>query len=205
MAGGSVHAGLSDYPSPSPPKLVTSYLGSLPFHLMQGWIPTAAGFWGYGVTNYGRDVTTVKPAVAALSQTPSTLYDIVPSTTAIADYAIGLEKLSANEVFRWCSNGSKLRTDNSNYIRRFFYNWPRCLRQHKWNQNRLNRDGTSSSFFNFFFTRCVCVSCLRECLGARLLPPWSYGFHSLSTQTFRRALTASVDSYAEIKSAPSVA
>ena len=34
-------------------------------------------------------------------------------------------------VFRWCSNGSKFVTDNSDYIRRFFYNWPRCLRQHK--------------------------------------------------------------------------
>ena len=36
---------------------------------------------------------------------------------------------------------------------------------------------------------------------------WELGyFHSLiSTQTFRRALTASVDSCAEIKSAPSVA
>ena len=36
---------------------------------------------------------------------------------------------------------------------------------------------------------------------------WALGcFHShISTQTFRRALTASVDSYAEIKSAPSVA
>ena len=36
---------------------------------------------------------------------------------------------------------------------------------------------------NFFFTRGGCVSCLRACLGARLLP------QSFSTQTFRRVLT----------------
>ena len=45
----------------------------------------------------------------------------------------------------------------------------------------------------FFFTRGGCVSCLRACLGTRLLP------------VFRRALTVSVDSCTEIKSAPSVA
>jgi len=46
-----------------------------------------------------------------------------------------------------------------------------------------------------FFTLGECVSCLRGCtLGY---------FHSrISTQTFRRALTASVDSCAEIKNAP---
>ena len=44
---------------------------------------------------------------------------------------------------------------------------------------------------NFIFTRGRCVSRLHGCLGC---------FHShISTRTFRRALTASVDSYAEIK------
>ena len=46
-------------------------------------------------------------------------------------------------VFRLrCSYGSKFVADNSDYMKRFFYNWPRCLRQHKSNQSRLNRDGT---------------------------------------------------------------
>ena len=54
--------------------------------------------------------------------------------------------------------------------------------------NRLNRDGT-------LFTRGGCASCLCECLGARLLPQ-SYQYSNL---------TASVDSCAEIKSAPSAA
>ena len=60
------------------------------------------------------------------------VYDILPPTTATVDYAIGLEKLSANEqFFDSAQNGSKFVTDNSNHIRRFFYNWPRCLPQRK--------------------------------------------------------------------------
>ena len=39
--------------------------------------------------------------------------------------------VSQQTVFRWCSNGSKFVTDDSNYIRRFVNNHPRCLRQHK--------------------------------------------------------------------------
>ena len=99
-------------------------------------------------------------------------------------------------------------------------------------------------FFFFFFTGGGCASCLRACLGTRLLPQ-SYRYPNLSrgadrvggqlrgdkecpfsgvtksgrvwrkvpesgargvisTQTFRRVLTASVDSCVEIKSAPSV-
>ena len=51
----------------------------------------------------------------------------------------------------------------------------------------------------FFFNLGWMLSCLRVCLVAIGC------FHSLiGTGTFRRALTASVDSCAEIKSAPSV-
>ena len=53
----------------------------------------------------------------------SLVYDSLPPTTAIVDNAIGLEKLSANgQFFQSCSNGSKSVTDNSDFIRRFFYN-----------------------------------------------------------------------------------
>ena len=45
--------------------------------------------------------------------------------------------------------------------------------QLKSNHNRLNRDGT------LLFTRGGCVSCLRACLGARLLPQ-SYQYPNLS-------------------------
>ena len=60
------------------------------------------------------------------------VYDILSSTTAVFSYAIGPRKLSANEqFFCWCSNSSTFVTNNSNYIRRLFYNWPCCLRQLK--------------------------------------------------------------------------
>ena len=43
------------------------------------------------------------------------VYDILPPTTAIVDYAVGLEKLSANEQFFWWgSNGSQFVTNSSN-------------------------------------------------------------------------------------------
>ena len=60
------------------------------------------------------------------------LYDILPSTTAVFRYAIGSRKLSANEqFFCWRSNSSKCVTNNSDYIRRLYYNCPCCLRQLK--------------------------------------------------------------------------
>ena len=51
------------------------------------------------------------------------VYDILPSTTAIFSYAIGSRKLSANEqFFWWCSNSSMFVANDSDYIRRLFYN-----------------------------------------------------------------------------------
>ena len=50
------------------------------------------------------------------------VYDILPSATAVFSYAIGSRKLSANEqFFCWCSNSSNFVTNNSDYIRRLFY------------------------------------------------------------------------------------
>ena len=40
--------------------------------------------------------------------------------------------------FRWCSDGSRFATGNSNYTRRFFYNRPRCLCLHKSFESRRN-------------------------------------------------------------------
>ena len=59
----------------------------------------------------------VQPSL--LPKLQAQVYDIVPPDTAMADYAIGLPKLPANEDFRCCSNGSKSVTDNSVYIRPF--------------------------------------------------------------------------------------
>ena len=48
------------------------------------------------------------------------LYDILPSTTAVISYAIGLIKLSSYEQF-FVGVSSKFVTNNSNYIRCLFY------------------------------------------------------------------------------------
>ena len=53
------------------------------------------------------------------------VYDILPSTNAVFSYAIGSRKLSVNEQLFcccWCSNSSRFVTNNSDYIRRLFYN-----------------------------------------------------------------------------------
>ena len=54
-------------------------------------------------------------------------------TIAVFSYAIGSRKLSANEHFVlfiifWCWSSSKFVTNNSDYSRLLFYNWPWCLR-----------------------------------------------------------------------------
>ena len=104
------------------------------------------------------------------------VYNILPSTTAIFSYALRSRKLSANEqFFCWCSNSSKFVTNNSNKTRRVIYSHQQSLHQHKQNHNRLNRDWT----LFLFFTRGGCVSCLRACLGARLLLQ-SYQYPNLS-------------------------
>ena len=57
----------------------------------------------------------------SLCKLQTSVYDILPSTTAAFSYAIGFRKLSANEQFfflYWYSNSSKFVRNNSNYIRR---------------------------------------------------------------------------------------
>ena len=93
------------------------------------------------------------------------VYDILPSTTAVFRYGIGSRKLSANEQFFVGAQTvvSLLQTTQIK-TRRVIYSRQHSLHQHKYNHNRLNRDRTLS------FTRGECVSRLRACLGARLLP-----------------------------------
>ena len=93
------------------------------------------------------------------------VYDILPSTTAVFSYAMWSRKLSANEQFFVCAQTvvSLLQTTQIK-TRRVIYSRQHSLHQHKYNHNRLNRDRTLS------FTRGGCVSRLRACLGARLLP-----------------------------------
>ena len=117
---------------------------------------------------------------------PKLVYDILPSTTAVFSYAIGSRKLSANDqVFVGAQTVVSLLQTT----------------QIKQNHNRLNRDGTLLFFYLFFFLPAVDASYVY----VHALALGCFYSH-ISTRTIRRALTASLDSCAEIKSArPSVA
>ena len=121
-------------------------------------------------------------------------YDILSSTTAVFSYAIGSRKLSANEqFFYWCSNSSKCVINNSHYMRRLVYNRMTMLLT----PAQIKPKSFESEQYSFF-TRGGCASFY--------VRAWAQGFFysHISTRTFRRALTASVDSCAEMKSASSV-
>ena len=74
-----------------------------------------------------------KPRDAKVTeQTPTLVYDILPSTTGVFSYAIGSRKLSANEqFFCWCSNSSKFVTNNWNKTKRVIHSRQQSLHQHK--------------------------------------------------------------------------
>ena len=124
-------------------------------------------------------ITTEK--VWKFSKLQALVYAILLSTTAIFSYAIGSRKLSANEqFFCWCSNSSKFVTKNSGYIRRLF--WLTMLLTPAQIKPKSFESRRNSSFF---FTRGGCASCLRACLGARLLLQ-SYQYPNLSEGAERR-------------------
>ena len=123
------------------------------------------------------------------------VYDVLPSTAAVFSYAIESRKLSANEqFFCWCSNSSKFVTNNSDKTRRVIHRPPTKFTPAQIKPQSFESRRNSSSFF----TRGGCVSCLRACLALGCF------YSHISTRTFRRALTASLDSCAEIKSAPTL-
>ena len=98
-----------------------------------------------------------------------------------------------------CSNHWAIPAPHWNKTRRVFYSRQQSLHQHKQNHNRLNRDGTSSFFFfSFFFPSFFLPGVDASRVYVRA---WALGcFYShISTRTFRRTLTVSVDSCAEIK------
>ena len=98
------------------------------------------------------------------------VYDILPSITAVFSYAIGPRKLSANEQFFVGAQTVANLLQTTQSISDVCFMLPCCLRQLRQNQICLNRDRTPF----FFFTRGGCISCLRGCLGARLLPQSYY-------------------------------
>ena len=120
------------------------------------------------------------------------VYDILPSTTAIFSYVIGSWKLSANEQFFVGVQTvvSLLQTIQIKQGMSFIAANKVYTSTNKttivWIETEL-----------LFLNQGGCVSCLHGCLGARLLPQ---SYYIISTQTFWRALTTSVDSCTEIKS-----
>ena len=97
---------------------------------------------------------TTVASCSGLTQTPST----------------GLRRPSSNHGRKWLRPRSlktasqlvvleqQFVTDNSEYIRRIFYNCPRCLRHPKYNQNRLS-----------FLKGVNGASCLHACFNATLI------------------------------------
>ena len=102
------------------------------------------------------------------------VYDILPSTTAVFSYAIGSRKLSANEQFLVGAQTvvSLLQTTQIKQGVSFIAANKVYTSANKttivWIETEL-----------FCFTRGGCVSCLRVCFGARLLPQ-SYQYPNLS-------------------------
>ena len=118
---------------------------------------------------------------------------------AVFSYAADPRKLSANEQFFvcWCSNSNKFVTNNSDKTRRVIYSRQRSLYQHK--QKRLSSE-SRRKLFSFFL---LGVDASRVYVRALALGCF---YSHISTRTaFRRVLTTSLDSCAEIKNAPSVA
>ena len=121
------------------------------------------------------------------------VYDILPSTTAVFSYAIGSRKLSANEQLfvgaqtvlsllqlTQVKQGLSFIAANKVYT----------------STNKTTIIWTKTELFllpgvdaSHVYVRALALGCF---------------YSHISTHTFRRALTASLDSCAEIKSAPSV-
>ena len=120
----------------------------------------------------------------------------LPSTTAVFSYAIGSRKLSANEQFFVGAQTEVILLQTTQIISQFCFITAHVAYASSNKTKIVWIETELFFFFLLFYTRGGCASCLRACLGARLL--------LISTRTFRRALTASADSCAEIKSAPSV-
>ena len=124
------------------------------------------------------------------------VYDILPSTTAVFNYAIGSRKLSANEQFLVGAQTivSLLQTTQIKQGVSFI------AANKVYTSTTKPQSPFESRRYSFFHP----AGWMR--LSHVHVRAWALGcFHSLIRRTFRRVLTASLDSCAEIKSAPSVA
>ena len=105
----------------------------------------------------------------ALRKLQALVYDILPSTAAVFSYAIGSRKLSANEQYFVGAQTVVNLLQTTGIKQGVSFVAANKVYSSTNETTRLNREGTP-----FFFTRGGCVSCLRGCLGARLLPQSYY-------------------------------
>ena len=129
------------------------------------------------------------------------VYDILPSTNPVFSYAIVSRKLSANKQFFGGAQTvvSLLQTTQIASDICFITDHVAYASSNKPKSFESRRNFFLLLFLNYFlpgvdsphvYVRVLALGCF---------------YSHISTQTFRRALTASVDSCAEIKSAPLVA
>ena len=96
-------------------------------------------------------------------QTPSTGYNILPSTIAVFSYAIGSRKLSANEQF-FVDAQTVVSLLQTTQIKQSVS----CIATNKVYSSE-NKTTIVPIEKELFLTRGGCVSCLRACFGVRLL------------------------------------
>ena len=123
------------------------------------------------------------------------VYDILPSTTAVFSYAIGSRKLSANEQFFFVGAQTVVSLLQTTQIKQgvsFI-----AANKVYTSTNKTTIVLIQTELFSLpgvdashVYVRALALGCF---------------YSHISTGTFRKALTASVDRCAEIKSAPSVA
>ena len=123
------------------------------------------------------------------------VYDILPSTTAVFCYATGSRKLSANEQF-FVGAQTVVRLLQTTQIIVDVYFITDHIAYASSNKTKIEFESKRPLFIlpgvdaSHVYVRAIALGCIHS---------------HISTETFWRALTASVDSCAEIKSASSVA
>ena len=135
-------------------------------------------------------------------QTPAPVYDILPSTTAVFSFAIGSRKLSDNkQFFGGGGGGGGAQTVGSLLQTTQIKQGVPFIAANKV-YTSTNKTQSFESRRNFFLLFLPGVDAFHVYVHALALGCF---YSHISTRTFRRALTASLYSCAEIKSAPSVA
>ena len=115
------------------------------------------------------------PASSSQLKLQAPVYDILPSTTAVFSYAIGSRKLSANEQFFVGAQTAASLLQTTQIISDVCFITDHVVYA---SSDKTKIVWIETELF-FFFTRGGCASCLRACLGARLLPQ-SYQYPNLS-------------------------